>query len=73
MMMFRRQWNNLVERMDQPEVFYSWEWSAAVTRSFAEIRPLFCAMFRENVMAAVVALEQGASISFLNRPNRGLL
>jgi CelD/BcsL family acetyltransferase involved in cellulose biosynthesis len=65
---FRRQWNNLVERMEQPEVFYSWEWSAAVTRSFAEIRPLFCAMFRESVLCAVVALEQRASLSFLTAP-----
>src|SRR5450755_211993 len=38
---FRRQWNGLVEAMERPEVFYTWEWARAVARGYcASLRPL---------------------------------
>ena len=37
----RQQWNALVQRVDQPQVFYTYEWSLAVQRAYhAMLRPL---------------------------------
>ncbi len=65
---FRRQWNAMVQSMAQPEVFYTWEWAAAVVRSHPETRPLFFAAFRERALVGVVALEQSHSVNFLTAP-----
>ena len=62
---FRRQWNELVPRTEQPEVFYTWEWAAAITRSYQTIRPLFFAAFREATLVGVVAFEESNCLTFL--------
>ena len=37
----RQQWNALVQRIDRPQVFYTYEWSLAVQRAYQEtLRPL---------------------------------
>ena len=37
----RRQWNALVDRVDQPQVFYTYEWALAVYRAYhASLHPL---------------------------------
>lgn len=63
-----RQWNALVQSMEQPEIFYLWEWASATARSFREIRPLFFLLFRGNELAGVVALEEREEITFLTAP-----
>ena len=65
---FRQQWNALAQSMEHPEVFYTWEWAAAVSRSFAEVRPLILAMFRDNSLAGIVALEERNLGTFLTAP-----
>ncbi len=65
---FRRQWNAIVASMAKPEVFYTWEWAAAVVRSHPDARPLFFAAFREQALVGVVALEQSDSVTFLTAP-----
>ena len=38
----RQQWNALVQRVDQPQVFYTYEWSLAVHRAYhSTLRPCF--------------------------------
>src|SRR5690348_18279078 len=32
-----RQWNALVQRIDRPQVFYSYEWSLAVQRAYSPV------------------------------------
>lgn len=65
---FRDEWNQLVYAMESPEVFYTWEWSTAVSRSYrACVKPLLIAAFRESALAGVVALNLSGdgSASFL--------
>lgn len=66
----RHQWNALVERMDQPQVFYTWEWSLAVQRSYySTLRPLLFLAYdaRESLcgVAALAANTEGNQGSFL--------
>jgi hypothetical protein len=45
----RQQWNALVQRVDQPQVFYTYEWSLAVQRAYdATLRPLLCLAYDES-------------------------
>jgi CelD/BcsL family acetyltransferase involved in cellulose biosynthesis len=60
-----RQWNALVQSMEQPEVSYTWEWAAATVRSFCETRPLFFLLFRADELAGAVAMDEGEAITFL--------
>lgn len=65
---FRRQWNGLVEAMERPEVFYTWEWARAVARGYcASLRPLVFAGYRGQQLAGVVAfsLEASGEVCFL--------
>jgi CelD/BcsL family acetyltransferase involved in cellulose biosynthesis len=54
----RRQWNLLVERMEQPQVFYTYEWALAVQRAYhATLRPLlFLAYDEPGTLTGVAAL-----------------
>ncbi len=65
----RRQWNALVHRVSQPQVFYTWEWSLAVQRAYrAELHPLiFLAYDEEECLCAVasLAVDDAGRASFL--------
>ncbi|MGO9088653.1 MAG: GNAT family N-acetyltransferase [Candidatus Sulfotelmatobacter sp.] len=66
----RQQWDALVERMDQPQVFYTWEWARAVERSYySTLRPLLFLAYDEQEslcgVAALAANTEGNQASFL--------
>jgi CelD/BcsL family acetyltransferase involved in cellulose biosynthesis len=66
----RQQWNGLVERVDQPHVFYTYEWSLAVQRAYpATLRPLlFLAYDKQDSLCGLAALAsgmEGKRVSFL--------
>jgi CelD/BcsL family acetyltransferase involved in cellulose biosynthesis len=66
----RQQWNALVSRVGQPQVFYTWEWALAVWRAYsATLRPLlFLAYDEEKALCGVAALAtdpSGKEASFL--------
>jgi CelD/BcsL family acetyltransferase involved in cellulose biosynthesis len=54
----RQQWNALVQRVDQPQVFYTYEWSLAVQRAYrANLHPLlFLGYDEEESLCGVAAL-----------------
>jgi CelD/BcsL family acetyltransferase involved in cellulose biosynthesis len=54
----RHQWNALVERMDQPQVFFTCEWALAVQRAYGAIVPrlVFLAYDENDGLCGVVAL-----------------
>jgi CelD/BcsL family acetyltransferase involved in cellulose biosynthesis len=54
---FRLQWNALVDAMEHPEVFYTWEWAKAVTHAYsAALRPLLFTGYRDEKLIGIVAL-----------------
>ena len=66
----RRRWNALVERMDQPQIFFTYEWALAVQCAYREtLHPLlFLAYDDAGALCGVAALATNASgddISFL--------
>jgi len=65
----RRQWNELVARTAQPQVFYTYEWALAVQRAYAEtLHPLlFLAYDERDSISGLVALARtdGEQVSFL--------
>ena len=66
----RQQWNALVEQVDQPQVFYTYEWALAVQRAYsATLRPLlFLAYDEQEILSGVAALATtpaGDEASFL--------
>ena len=66
----RQQWNALVLRMEQPQVFYTYEWALAVYRAYsATLLPLlFLAYDEHDVLVGVAALATdpaGQRVSFL--------
>lgn len=66
---FRDEWNQLVYAMESPEVFYTWEWSTAVSRSYrACVKPLLIAAFRESALAGVVALNLSGDAGAAQHP-----
>jgi CelD/BcsL family acetyltransferase involved in cellulose biosynthesis len=54
----REQWNALVQRLDRPQVFYTWEWALAVQRAYgATLHPLlFLAYDERESLCGVAAL-----------------
>jgi CelD/BcsL family acetyltransferase involved in cellulose biosynthesis len=65
-----REWNQLVERMEHPEVFFTYQWALAVSRTFrATLKPLLFLMYEANELCGVAALathdETRTSASFL--------
>jgi CelD/BcsL family acetyltransferase involved in cellulose biosynthesis len=64
-----QQWNQLAHAMEQPQVFYTYEWALAVSRAYASsLQPLLFAAYREETLAGIVAfaLDSGRSqVSFL--------
>ncbi len=67
----RASWNGLVRQMEQPEIFYTYEWARAVQSAYAQtLPPLLVCGYQGNELAGVVALTQhtdGRSVSFLTR------
>ncbi|HXX02108.1 MAG TPA: GNAT family N-acetyltransferase [Candidatus Acidoferrales bacterium] len=66
----RQQWNTLVERVDHPQVFYTYEWSLAAQRAYHVIlRPMiFLAYDERNALCGVASLAldlEGKKVSFL--------
>lgn len=66
----RRQWNRLVERVAQPQVFYTYEWALAVQRAYrSSMRPLlFLGYDEQGALTGVAALAtncSGEHVSFL--------
>jgi CelD/BcsL family acetyltransferase involved in cellulose biosynthesis len=66
----RREWNALVERVEQPQVFFTYEWALAVQRAYAAtLRPLiFIAYGEDGSLSGVAALasdDTGSNVSFL--------
>lgn len=66
----RRQWNALVLRAEQPQVFYTYEWALAVYRAYpASLRPLLFLAYDESdslcSFAALAVDPSGKRASFL--------
>jgi CelD/BcsL family acetyltransferase involved in cellulose biosynthesis len=65
----RRQWNELVGRTVQPQVFYTYEWALTVQRAYSEtLHPLlFLAYDERDSLCGLVALARtdGEQVSFL--------
>jgi CelD/BcsL family acetyltransferase involved in cellulose biosynthesis len=66
----RRQWNTLVERVEQSQVFYTYEWALAVYRAYhATLYPLlFLAYDEQESLCGIAALAtdpSGREASFL--------
>ncbi len=59
----RRQWDSLVERVEQPQVFYTYEWALAVWRAYsATLRPLlFLGYDDQGSLCGVTALATDSS------------
>lgn len=59
----RQQWNALVARTDQPQVFYTWEWALAVQRAYASsLSPLlFLAYDEQQSLRGIAALATDAN------------
>ncbi|HEX6803116.1 MAG TPA: GNAT family N-acetyltransferase [Terriglobales bacterium] len=65
---FRQAWDELVYRMECPEVFYTCEWAEAVIRAFSgSLQPLIFAAYRGQELAAIAAmqLDSDGYVSFL--------
>jgi CelD/BcsL family acetyltransferase involved in cellulose biosynthesis len=65
----RQQWNELVQRVDQPQVFYTYEWSLAVQRAYhAALRPLLLLAYEGESLRGIASLAvdvEGRRVSFL--------
>lgn len=59
----RKQWNALVMQLDQPQIFYTWEWAFAVQKAYASsLTPLlFLAYDEQRALRGIVALATDAS------------
>ena len=66
---FREQWNTLVQKVEQPQVFHSYEWAEAVAHAYGEsLNPLILAGYREEHLVGAVALAHDSAsghVSFL--------
>ena len=57
-----RQWNDLVQQMERPEVFYTYEWALAVYRAYhSTIMPLLVLAYEGESLVGVAALATGVS------------
>jgi CelD/BcsL family acetyltransferase involved in cellulose biosynthesis len=64
----RQQWNDLVLRTDQPQVFYTYEWSLAMQRAYQGILQPLIVLAREGdalVGVGALAIDGHARASFL--------
>ena len=65
----RRQWNDVVLRMERPEVFYTWEWALAMQAAYqASLTPLLFLGYDGDDLIGVASLATDAAekkVSFL--------
>ncbi len=62
----RERWNALVLRMEQPEVFYTWEWAAAVARAYgASLQPFIATAHDGEELVGVAALGRSSATEAL--------
>jgi CelD/BcsL family acetyltransferase involved in cellulose biosynthesis len=55
------QWNGLVLQMETPEVFYTWEWAAAVVRAFGNtLDPWIATAYESDELVGVAALAKAS-------------
>jgi CelD/BcsL family acetyltransferase involved in cellulose biosynthesis len=80
----REQWNALALQMERPEVFYTWEWSAAVTRAYrTSPEPWIATAYEGEELVGVAALAKSSATQavflagatadycdFISRPER---
>ena len=62
------QWNGLVEQMERPQVFYTYEWALAVSRAYRDsLRPFLCLAYEGEHLVGLAALAEmpGEPIAFL--------
>ena len=53
----RLQWNNLVQQMDSPEVFYTYEWARAVATAYgSSLQPLLLIGYEGDCVAGIASL-----------------
>jgi CelD/BcsL family acetyltransferase involved in cellulose biosynthesis len=53
---FAEQWNVLVHAMERPQVFYSYEWSSAVSRAYPSPAPLLYCAYRGEELIGIASL-----------------
>src|SRR5438128_12227973 len=54
---FGEQWNRLAHAMEQPQVFYTYEWALAVSRAYdSSLEPLLFAAYRDEALVGDAAL-----------------
>jgi len=53
---FGEEWNRLVQAMESPQVFYTYEWALAVSRAYSSPQTLLFAAYRENALVGIAAL-----------------
>jgi len=52
-----RQWNELVQQMQCPEVFYTYEWALALSRAYrASVTPLLMLAYEQDTIVGIAAL-----------------
>ncbi len=57
----REPWNALVFQMEKPEVFYTWEWAAAMVRAYGStLKPWIAAAYEGDELVGVAALAQSS-------------
>ena len=65
----RQSWNDLVLRMDRPEVFYTYEWAIAVQRAYGDtLKPLVFLAYEGESLVGLVTLAReiaGSRVVFL--------
>ena len=64
---FRDEWNSLVESMESPQIFYTWEWARAMCLAYGTQNFLLLTAYRADRLVGVVALIKNCAgeVSFL--------
>jgi CelD/BcsL family acetyltransferase involved in cellulose biosynthesis len=63
----RRQWNRIVSQMEQPQVFYTWEWAFAMQSAYrASLKPLLFLGYEGDELVGVACLAEDAAEQNVN-------
>jgi CelD/BcsL family acetyltransferase involved in cellulose biosynthesis len=66
--LLREQWDSLVQQMEQPQVFYTYEWAISVQRAYGPVlRPLLLLGYEQESLHGVAALafKRNGELAFL--------